>query len=236
MRNWANGRSAIMIMTAILALGAGPAKAGCDKPNCGWTFLLAQNADPAPQAEAAPKLTTSKRSAKQAETTSRRKAAKVGAKSRLAVKKPATGDSAAGQAGSADGGTAAVSASVANAQARMVGPEDAAKSLSDARGPAQDGVQGPAQAAMTTPDTGSFNDAAAEANGLIVASDQLNDLDRAASEEKPAPRIIRLVPQTALMSTTVTEDTWAKTSLIGKVFIALGGLLTMASAARMFVA
>ena len=32
------------------------------------------------------------------------------------------------------------------------------------------------------------------------------------------------------------SSTWDKTSLIGKIFIAFGALLTMASAARMFMA
>ena len=33
------------------------------------------------------------------------------------------------------------------------------------------------------------------------------------------------------------DDTlWSQTSLIGKIFIAFGGLLTVASAARMFIA
>ena len=34
-----------------------------------------------------------------------------------------------------------------------------------------------------------------------------------------------------------TDDSaWSQTSLIGKIFIAFGGLLTLASAARMFMA
>jgi hypothetical protein len=32
------------------------------------------------------------------------------------------------------------------------------------------------------------------------------------------------------------SSTWDQTSLIGKIFIAFGGLLTLASAARMFMA
>jgi hypothetical protein len=33
-----------------------------------------------------------------------------------------------------------------------------------------------------------------------------------------------------------SDSTWDQTSLIGKIFIAFGGLLTLASAARMFMA
>ena len=72
-------------------------------------------------------------------------------------------------------------------------------------------------------------------NAQVVAADQLNDLDRALGENKPPLTLARATidsPEVASNS----ESTWDKTSLIGKVFIAFGGLLTMASAARMFMA
>jgi hypothetical protein len=74
---------------------------------------------------------------------------------------------------------------------------------------------------------------------FMVAADQLNDVDRtlqegnsattqtttAASSPPPAP------------ATTMTGESsvWDQTSLIGKIFIGFGALLTMASAARMFI-
>ncbi len=73
----------------------------------------------------------------------------------------------------------------------------------------------------------------------VVAADQLNDLDRAA-EEKPPLTLARATidtPPAATPAATAENNTpWEQTSVIGKVFIALGGLLTMASAARMFMA
>ena len=38
------------------------------------------------------------------------------------------------------------------------------------------------------------------------------------------------------MASSKEDSTWDQTSLIGKIFIAFGALLTMASAARMFMA
>ncbi|NVN87089.1 MAG: hypothetical protein HXX15_13490 [Rhodopseudomonas sp.] len=69
------------------------------------------------------------------------------------------------------------------------------------------------------------------ANAEIVASDQLNELDLAVADEKP-----KLVAPPAEVKPANDDDAWSKSSLIGKIFIAFGGLLTLASAARMFMA
>ncbi len=93
-------------------------------------------------------------------------------------------------------------------------------------------------------------------NGVQIASaDQLNDMDRAVGDDKtdltaddasaastPAPaapsgRIIRAVPSTERhVFSNQDNDRWNKTSLIGKIFVAFGSLLTLASAARLIVA
>lgn len=79
------------------------------------------------------------------------------------------------------------------------------------------------------------------ANTEAVASDQLNDVDRALSQNPPsqdrapAPPMAMATAQMPSAASNV-DSTWGRTSLIGKVFVALGGLLTLASAARMFVA
>ena len=79
----------------------------------------------------------------------------------------------------------------------------------------------------------------------VIASDQLNDVDRAlqqapaaapvalASNETPAAPASAPV---AAASASNENSTWDRTSLIGKIFIGFGALLTMASAARMFMA
>ena len=75
------------------------------------------------------------------------------------------------------------------------------------------------------------------ANTELVAADQLNDVDRALSEDKPAlaPTVAMAMAQ-APAAVSSDDSTWGQTSLIGKIFIAFGGLLTLASAARMFMA
>lgn len=78
---------------------------------------------------------------------------------------------------------------------------------------------------------------ATDDDSQVVASDQLNDLDRAAEvDQKPASKILRPTSQTAQAASASSDDAWSQTSLIGKIFIGFGGLLTLASAARMFIA
>lgn len=85
------------------------------------------------------------------------------------------------------------------------------------------------------------------AEDQVVAADQLNDVDRAlhegrapvvplatASAEPPVPSAA--APVTAGSTARSSDNTWDQTSLIGKIFIGFGALLTMASAARMFMA
>jgi hypothetical protein len=76
----------------------------------------------------------------------------------------------------------------------------------------------------------------------LVAADQLNDVDRALHQPVPPPAMamasaeapaVPAVPVTASNDESSTSD---QTSLIGKIFIGFGTLLTMASAARMFMA
>jgi hypothetical protein len=80
------------------------------------------------------------------------------------------------------------------------------------------------------------------ANAELVSADQLNDVDRALSDSKsddkdkaPAATLAMAVAQAPVMAST-EDSTWGQTTLIGKIFIAFGGLLTLASAARMFMA
>jgi hypothetical protein len=80
------------------------------------------------------------------------------------------------------------------------------------------------------------------ADGQMAASDQLNDTDRALRETTPpTPPVAVASNDDAQAQRTVAmagndHSLWDETSLIGKVFIAFGTLLTVASAARMFMA
>jgi hypothetical protein len=140
-----------------------------------------------------------------------------------------------------NGGAPQLPPSVANANAQMAsadGPADSATALSSQ---ARDRLQLMA-ANQSDPQAQS-----PEANTELVAADQLNDVDRALSENRnddkdkaPAATLAMAAaqPPAPTQAALVSNDdsTWGQTSLIGKIFIAFGGLLTLASAARMFMA
>ena len=81
-------------------------------------------------------------------------------------------------------------------------------------------------------------DAEAPADTAVVAPDQLNDVDRALHPSSQTVAMASAKPAAESPDQAANSDssTLDKTSLIGKVFIAFGALLTMASAARMFMA
>jgi hypothetical protein len=135
------------------------------------------------------------------------------------------------KADAADGGgdSSAIPPSVANANAQLPSPDsptgDAAKAMT-AR--ANDMLQ-------TTPDR--------PADAQVVAPDQLNDVDRALHETaQPAPTLAMAsadapaAPAAPVLANSGEPSSWDQASLIGKIFIGFGALLTMASAARMFLA
>jgi hypothetical protein len=123
----------------------------------------------------------------------------------------------------------------ANAQMTAAdAPPDSAKGMSAAMSEKANTVL---QAATDTP-------AAAEtpaADATVVAPDQLNDVDRALQEAPATQQTVAMASAKPAADSTAQaanseSSTLDKTSLVGKIFIAFGALLTMASAARMFMA
>jgi hypothetical protein len=148
------------------------------------------------------------------------------------------------QVADASGGTALTFPQwLANANAQMTAadtPPDTAKGMSAAMSEKASTVL---QAADKPADT------EAPADTAVVASDQLNETDRAlhkdvdkALQEAPSTQTVAMASATksaaegAAQAANNDSSTLDKTSLIGKIFIAFGALLTMASAARMFMA
>jgi hypothetical protein len=127
----------------------------------------------------------------------------------------------------------AIPPSVANANAQLASADsptgNAAKAMT-AR--ANDIVQNaPDKAVDAQPAPGS----------QVVAADQLNDVDRAL--QQPAPPAVAMAsaeapeaPAPPMKAGNDQSSTWDQASLIGKIFIGFGALLTMGSAARMFMA
>lgn len=123
-------------------------------------------------------------------------------------------------------------AEVANANAQLAAagtPPAAAASAMTGR--ANDNVQAAAD-----------NSATPNSENQVVAPDQLNDLDRALQQDNPpAQRAVVAAtdaqPRPApVMAGSQPNSAWDQSSLIGKIFIGVGTLLTLASAARMFMA
>jgi hypothetical protein len=123
-------------------------------------------------------------------------------------------------------------AAVANARAQMPAATNAGAPAGD--GQPTDQAAGPAQNAAVVQTTAI--DISPNADATLVAADELNDLDRAATPDKPIWKVLRPIPQTPYLNAQSSEDTWNQASMIGKIFIVMGGFLTLASAARMFVA
>jgi hypothetical protein len=145
------------------------------------------------------------------------------------------------QVADASGGTTpAIPEWLANANAQMTAADaapDSAKGMSAAMSEKANTVL---QAAVDKP-----ADAEAPADTAVVAPDQLNQADRALHlQETPATTSSQTVAMASAkpaadgtaQAANNDSSTLDKTSLIGKIFIAFGALLTMASAARMFMA
>jgi len=168
---------------------------------------------------------------------------------RTAVTNAATAKTAAtdGVADSGDNSSALpapswIPPSVANANAQVASADTPAGNASAMSARANNILQ-------TAPDNPANSQPAADAP--VVSADQLNDVDRSLRENTPPAAAPAMAPAdtpapappaaAAARPAPVTAGrgesaTWDQTSLIGKIFIGFGALLTMASAARMFMA
>ncbi len=122
--------------------------------------------------------------------------------------------------------------SVANANAQLAWQNAAGGSVGAMAARASDLLQAASDTAAN---------AKAETATSVVAADQLNDVDRALHEgsSPAAPTVMASAdPPAAPVAAAGSQESsnWDETSLIGKIFIGFGALLTMASAARMFMA
>jgi hypothetical protein len=141
-----------------------------------------------------------------------------------------------------DGSALSLPPSVANANAQLASADVPADSATALSSQARDRLQ--AMAANQSDAQAQSGAATTE----LVAADELNDVDRALSEngndkdKAPSATLAMAAAQAAApaqaqaAAVSTDDSTWNQTSLIGKIFIAFGGLLTLASAARMFMA
>ncbi|MHB0772752.1 hypothetical protein [Bradyrhizobium sp. 5.13L] len=120
---------------------------------------------------------------------------------------------------------------VANANAQLAADTPPAAAASAMTNRASDNVQAAAD-----------NTSAAPPESQVVAPDQLNDIDRALQQESPPAQKAVIAATEAqprpapVMASSQQSSAWDQSSLVGKIFIGVGTLLTLASAARMFMA
>jgi hypothetical protein len=215
----ASGRSALIVTAGLFVCFAGPLPAQA----------ASGDSTAASKSDAATSGNSVRHSTRHWKRYAHRKYSRTGAKS--------TDSSKASEKQVADAGdsnSAAIPASVANANALMTATSALADSASAMTAKANTVLQASA-------DKPADPQAQAPADAAVVASDQLNDVDRALQETPAKQQTVAMAavkPAAAAPTLTTASDssTWDQTSLIGKIFIAFGALLTMASAARMFMA
>jgi hypothetical protein len=242
----ASGRSALIIAAGFLLCLSGPLQAAEDADG-GVSASKAESAAGAPVALSK----FNKKARHWKHVSSHRKSVKVASRASTETAKPSEKKKAVEVDAvlKDDDSPATLPPSVANANAQLAAADLPAdpnsvstkagnmlRTMAARQGDSAD-AQVPAPAANPAP--------APAANTDLVAADQLNDVDRALSEarsetrseDKPAlPPTVTMAMAQAPAAVSSSDSTWDQTSLIGKIFIAFGGLLTLASAARMFMA
>ena len=157
---------------------------------------------------------------------------------RTASKSAETGK-AAEKADAGAGARPAMSESVANANAQMNSADAAQDSTGDNAKAMSQAMSAKANTILLASADNQADGQAPAEGAAVTAPDQLNDLDRAL-QENPSTQTVAMAQakpaQQENPDQASSNDSLDKTSLIGKIFIAFGTLLTMASAARMFMA
>ena len=151
------------------------------------------------------------------------KSGKVALKSSPAAQKADATDVAA-----ADGGVAtAIPPSVANANAQLASADTLDGNARAMSARANDILQAAADKPV---------DAQSAAEAPVVSPDALNEVDRTLpASDPPAPTMATAAADAPAVESRDDSSSSDRTSLIGKIFMACGGLLTLASAARMFM-
>jgi hypothetical protein len=209
----ASGRLALILATGIFVWFGGQPQA------------TAAGADTAAKSESA----TAGKSIKQGSRDGKRSAQ---GKSEKAASKSPDSKKSADVADAAGNTPSALPPAVANSNAELTSAETSSANAGAVSNKASTTLMAatdkPAEAPAADPD--------------VIASDQLNDVDREMQAQTPPSQqqqTIAMAMATAKAAPVVASgdnSAWDQTSLIGKVFIAFGALLTMASAARMLMA
>ena len=218
----ASGRAALILLAGLFVLFGGVAQAAPDQATGGKSDSAGKQADAA------------KPSKHRRHESRRTSSSKTAQKSDDKTDAPAKTEEPKADAKAENDAPASsqMPPAVANANAQLAAadtPTAAAASAMTDR--ANDNVQAAAD-----------NPGAPNAESQVVAPDQLNDIDRAVQQDSPPAQKTVIAATEAqprpapVMASSQQSSAWDQSSLIGKIFIGVGTLLTLASAARMFMA
>ena len=227
----ASGRSALIFATGLFVCIAGPSQA---------TPASADEATAASSADSATAGKSVKQSSRHSKRYTRSNSGKVASKPSEASKAEAS--KAETNAADAGAGTPSlIPAWVANANAQLTSAD--ANATADNGKDSANAMTAKASTILQAAADKQPADAPSATDAQVVSSDQLNDVDRALQQnpistptQTVAMASAKATPAAPVLAGSNESSTWDQTSLIGKVFIAFGALLTMASAARMFMA
>jgi len=214
----ASGHAALILLAGLFLLFGGVAQAApsaAGKPDI--ASKQADTAKPGKQRRHASRHRDSDKTAKKSDD--------------KADKKDAAASTGEAQAQSAAPDSSQMPPAVANANAQLAAADTpTAVAASAMTGRANDNMQAAAD-----------NTAGPNAEAQTVDPDQLNDIDRAAQQDTPPAQKAVIAttdaqPRPAPVMASSQSSAWDQSSLIGKIFIGFGALLTLASAARMFMA
>lgn len=237
----ASGRSLSLLSVWILATGLFvcfarplPAAAGADD-NGVAAQADSQSANAEPDGPAAEPVKHHKRAR---HASRHHKSGKVALKSSPARKNDATDGAENGDI------STAIPLSVANANAELATTDTPDGNAQAMTARANDMLQLAAQDNVPQAAAEKPADAQPAAETQVLPSDQLNDVDRTLHDSAPPPAPVMTMaaaeapatPAPLVAASSDESSTTDETSLIGKIFIGFGALLTMASAARMFMA
>jgi len=219
----ASGRAALIVLTGLFLLFGGAAQA-------------APSSSASSKPDSASKQADEVKPNKQRRHTSHDRAnSKTAQKSDdKADKKDAAPQTDEAKAGNDVPASSQMPPDVANANAQLAAADTpTAAAASALTGRANENMQAAADNTAAAPG----------AENQVVPPDQLNDIDRALQQDNPSAQKAVIAatdaqprPAPVMAASGQQSTAWDQSSLIGKIFIGVGTLLTLASAARMFMA
>src|SRR5216683_626303 len=219
-----SARPVLILATGLFACFAGPSPVAAGADDKAVTDSKSASTESGRGAE---ELVAVKKYAKHGSRHWKRHAHRTSGK--VALKSSSASKADATDVAAADGGVStAIPPSVANANAQLASADTLDGNARAMSARATDILQAAADKPVDA------QQPAAEAP--VVPPDALNDVDRTLpASDPPAPTMATAAADAPAVESRDDSSSSDRTSLIGKIFMACGGLLTLASAARMFM-